>query len=83
MYSLLLLHANIETLRSKSKNRPDSPRREAIIQRRRIHPQHHHKVDPALGEQVARVPVYYAAALLGLVLDGVKQLCFVLVTVHK
>jgi hypothetical protein len=45
-----------------------------IIQRCRIDPQHHDQVDPALGEQVARVPVYYAPALLDLVLNRIEQL---------
>lgn len=41
---------------------------------RRVHPQHNNEVDPALGEQIARVPVDYAPAGLALLLDGVKKL---------
>jgi len=52
----------------------NSPRCQAVIERRCVNPQHHHQVDPALGEQVARVPVYYPAALLDLILDGIEKL---------
>lgn len=51
-----------------------SPRLEPVKMHGGIHPKHDHEIDPALGEQVARVPVDDAAPCLALLLDGVQQL---------
>jgi hypothetical protein len=61
----------------RKEKRFDVPRLQTIIQRCRVRPQHHDQVDPAFGEQVTRVPVYYAAALLGVFLDSIEQLSFI------
>lgn len=57
--------------RSGKKKRDKVPRRQPIIKRLGVHPQHDNQINPGLGEQVAGVPVYYEAALLGLFFDGV------------
>lgn len=38
----------------------------------RVDPQHDDQIDPALGEEVARVPVDDAPTSLALILDGIQ-----------
>jgi hypothetical protein len=49
----------------------DLPGSKSIIQRSRIDPQDNDEINPALGEEIAGVPVDYAASFLGLVFDSV------------